>query len=164
MSCIYTDENCLISSLSSHLVCGVREEALKPCSVALWTVAKLRRPWQNPVLCVGAAYRFISRAAGPLALASTPPLSACPFPTTCTPGTTSLCISSSAIHVPDTWARIELRRFVEGLCLAGVPRRGASPSTRLLRASLSSWELLSPPSPDPRCVWIIATLPAEVRD
>lgn len=47
MSCIYTDENCLISSLSSHLVCGVREEALKAlfscsldCSKAPETLAE----------------------------------------------------------------------------------------------------------------------------
>lgn len=80
MSRIYTDENCLISFLSSHSVCGVREEALKPCWVALWTVAKLQRPWQSLVLCVGAAYRFISRAAGPLALASTSHFLPAPFP------------------------------------------------------------------------------------
>lgn len=51
MSYVYTNENCLISFLSSHLACAVKDRQLKqPCYVALRSVAKLSRPWQRSVL------------------------------------------------------------------------------------------------------------------
>lgn len=114
MSHIYTNENCIIS-LSSHSVCAVKEEASEAalfgcsldCSKALETLAETGAlHW-----CCIQIYRRSCRA---FSISFYLPLSACPFPTTCTPGTTSLCISSSVSHVPDTWARIELRRFGEG--------------------------------------------------